>query len=355
MTRSKTLWLSLFALLAIAACSNGDEISFFSLGTDVSITIYGVGGDTAQAVDTLLPSRYERLGRDWYPWADGELAAVNSGIAEGKSNIELSPSLARIVDRARDIEVLSHGRFNAGIGRLTELWELHDLPETLERPPSRDEIRRAKRGASLISVDLDGSNLVRANRNTMIDLGGIAKGAIIRDTFGLLEEQGVSDAIVNIGGDLGVMGKREARIGIQSPHDADVIAGLNIVGGEAVMTSGSYERYVEIDDQRYPHVIDPRTGHPVQHTVSVTVIDKDAMLADASATALMVAGVDEFEQTVRGLGLTYALLIGASGELCLTQAMAERLDWLADEGREHIAAVAEGSASSACFSGRNGG
>ena len=165
----------------------------------------------------------------------------------------------------------------------------------------------------------------------MLDLGGIAKGAILEDSATLLAGLGIDSAIVNIGGDLIVIGEsdgRSAHIGILSPFEAEAIASIDVFGGETIVTSGNYERFVEIGGRRYPHTLNPRTGLPVDHTASVTVVHADAMLADAAATALMVGGAAEFEQLTEALGLRYALLIDASGELSLTDEMDNRLNWL---------------------------
>ena len=93
------------------------------------------------------------------------------------------------------------------------------------------------------------------------------------------------------------------------------------------MTSGNYERFIEIDGKRYTHIFDPRTGYPVEHTASVTVVDTDPVLADAAATALLVGGPNEFDEIVAMMDLTYALLIDTQGDIRLTPAMAERLHW----------------------------
>ena len=167
----------------------------------------------------------------------------------------------------------------------------------------------------------------------MIDLGGIAKGAILEDCIRVLLQQGISDAIVDIGGDLTVHGNikgKPAHIGVRSPVADDPIASIDIVDGETIVTSGSYERYVEIAGRRYTHILDPQSGYPVDHTAAVTVVHDDPMLADAAATALMVGGAEEFDALTQALDIDFALLIDASGDLRLTQSMDERLHWLRD-------------------------
>ena len=93
------------------------------------------------------------------------------------------------------------------------------------------------------------------------------------------------------------------------------------------MTSGDYERFFEHDGKRYQHVLDPRTGYPVEHTVSASVVHGDPVLADAAATALLVAGAAEFEELCLSLGLDTALIVTTSGDLRLTRAMEKRFNW----------------------------
>jgi thiamine biosynthesis lipoprotein len=94
-----------------------------------------------------------------------------------------------------------------------------------------------------------------------------------------------------------------------------------------VVTSGDYERYFEFEGRRYQHIIDPRSGYPVRHTASVTVVHTDPILADAAATALVVAGIAEFDQTCAELGIQQAILIDSTGELRLTAGMKRRVNW----------------------------
>ena len=164
----------------------------------------------------------------------------------------------------------------------------------------------------------------------MLDLGGIAKGAILEQFVGILSAAGVLNAIIDIGGDLTVMGHmkgRTARIGVRAPRSEDVLGWIEVLDGETVMTSGDYERFFEHDGIRYQHVLDPRSGYPVQETISASVVHRDPVLADAAATALLVAGPGEFEQLCELLGLEEALIVSASGDLRLTPAMEKRLNW----------------------------
>ncbi len=337
-TRLSPNWLSVSIILTLSAAGCGEvrrdhQLNFFALGTEVTVSLYGVSDAQATRASDTLQSMFADVGHNWYPWRPGELQAINLAISEQHS-FDVSPRLAAVIRRAADIETTSDGRFNAGLGRLTELWGLHDLtrpPARIPDPAAIDTLLDSR--LSVARIQWDGNRLSTTQPALMIDLGGIAKGAILEDCIRVLLQQGISDAIVDIGGDLTVLGNikgKPAHIGVRSPVANDPIASIDIVDGETIVTSGSYERYVKIAGRRYTHILDPQSGYPVDHTAAVTVVHDDPMLADAAATALMVGGAEEFDALTQALDIDFALLIDASGDLRLTQSMDERLHWLRD-------------------------
>ena len=334
--RSSRSWPSPHIAIAVvlAACTPADRDhhhELYAFGTYVSVSFYSISEEKNERGLAQLESLFNEVGANWYPWASGELQRINDAIAAGQT-IAVSRRLQSLILAATDYEQRSRGRFNAGLGRLTELWQLHDLANPPAAIPDAGQLAALLSAApALDSLTWHRDKLTGRNREVMIDLGGIAKGAILEDCRDLLRRLGIDNAIINIGGDLVVIGQvggRAARIGIRSPLADAPVAGLDIAAGEAVFTSGNYERYVEIAGTRYAHVLDPTTGFPVEHTVSVTVVDADPLRADAAATALMVGGADEFDDLVKALRLEFALLIDAGGDASLTTGMRERLEWI---------------------------
>lgn len=330
------------AILLSLACPGCDSQTrdfrhqFYAFGTLLTIDFLDVTESTSAAAIAAVETRISKIDRNWYPWSTragvpfGEIAEINDAIAAGQP-IAVSPVLAALIRRAALLESQTGGRFNPAIGRLTELWGFHDLARLRAAPPDGIEIQKWVAGrASSEYLEWNG-NVLRSNSpDVMLDLGGIAKGSILEQFVTILRENGVDNAIIDIGGDLTVVGTvsgRPARIGIRSPRTDDVLAWLEVAGGEAVMTSGDYERFFEYQGKRYQHVLDPRSGYPVQHTVSATVVHADAVLADAAATALLVAGPDGFDRLCADLGLDVALIVTVSGDLRLTRGMEKRLHW----------------------------
>jgi thiamine biosynthesis lipoprotein len=303
---------------------------FYSFGTLVTIDFFGVSPQSNAAAISAIESRINELDANWYPWREGELQQINAAIAARRS-IAVTATLAELLQRSIALERQSGGRFNPAIGQLTELWGFQDLTAPGTSPPDDLEIRKwLSLGTTSQDLEWDGVLLRSKSPSVMLDLGGIAKGAILEQFVNILGDAGIDNAIVDIGGDLAVVGQvkdRSARIGIRSPRSDDVLGWLEILDGESVMTSGDYERFFEYDGKRYQHVLDPRTGYPVEQTTSATVVHRDPVLADAAATALLVAGAAEFEEVCGLLGLDTALIVTASGDLRLTQAMEKRLNW----------------------------
>ncbi len=337
-----TLKSSVACLLAAALLCGGceqlaeREQTLFAFGTIITVRAYQTSSERFAHAIVALEQEYSVVDIDWYPWAKndsspgGELVAVNQAIAAGRS-ILVEPSLAALIRRASALERLSNGLFNPATGGLTRLWGLDDLlnsPESLPDPVKIQALLDA--GVNTRSLQWHGDTLSSASRDITLDLGGIAKGAILEFSVEILRQHGIHNAIVDIGGDLSVVGTvngRAARIGIRSPIGSGVVGTLSINDGETVATSGDYERYFEIDGRRYQHILDPRTGYPIAHTASVTVVHTDPLLADAAATALLVGGATEFDEICRKLAVSMALLIDASGDLRLTPAMQERVKW----------------------------
>ncbi len=342
--QSKRSWAEhrlVFLLIAglAASCDSqpGDQtLQIIAFGTQVELVTYGGDSEKVRKVGAVIEARYAEVDRDWYPWDReafsglGELQRINAALASGNS-IDVSAELANLIHRAAQIEQLSQGKFNAGIGRLTKLWGFDDVWREDWKPPLADavsELIAAEPGSRHLLWH--GNTLSSRSTVTQIDLGGIAKGAILGLTVAILREGGINDAIINIGGDLTVLGTvhgRAARIGIRSPLASKMLAWLDVADGETVVTSGDYERYFEFEGRRYQHILDPETGFPVRHTASVTVVHTDPILADAAATALVVAGIDNFDQTCAALGIQQAILIDSTGELRLTAGMASRVNW----------------------------
>jgi thiamine biosynthesis lipoprotein len=167
-----------------------------------------------------------------------------------------------------------------------------------------------------------------------LDLGGYAKGYALDRAAEILRKQGIHNALINIGGNvlaMGTHGTRAWRIGIQHPRKPGPIATLELHDSEAIGTSGDYQRYFELDGKRYCHLIDPRTGYPVQGVEAVTILthgEHAGLLSDAASKPLFISGASNWLNAARQMQLEDALLIDDKGVVHFTAAMQKRLKFI---------------------------
>jgi thiamine biosynthesis lipoprotein len=314
------------AALALAACGPQETETrhrFMAMGTLVEVAVYGVPAAEAEAAAAEVEALFHELHRAWQPQGDGALGRLNETLAAAPTATfasvaaDVDPDLGALITAATRLATVTDGLFDPAIGSLVQLWGFGSAEGVPAAPPP----------AEAIAAWLE-------TRPLQFDLGGFAKGVAVDRAIELLRARGIEHAIVNAGGDLraiGRKGERPWRIGIRAPRDAaGVMAALETGDDEAVFTSGDYERFFDYEGRHYHHILDPRTGYPAAGLVSVTVLHTDAGLADAAATALMVAGPEAWPEVAAQLGLEAVMVVREDGAIELTPAMQPRL-WFTDE------------------------
>jgi len=321
-------------VLFLGACSQEQDPvyhdQFFAFGTLVDITLYDVEPQLAITLSEALEQRFNELHSHWHAWQPGALTSLNEQLARRQTAI-VDPSLLPVLKEANRLSQQSSGLFNPVIGKLVTLWGFHDNALPIGTLPDKDAIDALLRQAPSVS-DLTQQDAQLSTRNPAVqyDLGGFAKGLAIDYAIEQLKAAGVKNAIINAGGDLraiGQHGDRPWRIGIRNPREPGILASIEITGDSSVFTSGDYERFFEVDGQRYHHIIDPRTGYPATGAISVTVIHDNAATADAAATAIFVAGTEGWIETARNMGIKYVMLIDSNENIHINPAMQSRLQF----------------------------
>lgn len=294
-----------------------DQIRSRELGVmGTSLEIEAIGPDPEQldrAIDAAVVElrRVEDLMTDWRP---SPLTRLNDAAGEGPQ--EVPPELARLIARGIEIGKLTDGAFDityAGVGRL---WDFKRQPPVLP-DPAAIEAGLANVGYERIRVDLDEST-VELPAGMRIGLGGIAKGYGVDRAMGVLLDHGVEHGIVNAGGDLKALGRKQGKlweIAIKHPRDRERVLAVIPLSNTCLVTSGDYERFFEVDGVRYHHILDPRTGYPARGCMSATVTAPDAAFADALATALAVLGPGRGLAIVEEMPRVEALLVDMQGEV----------------------------------------
>ncbi len=290
------------------------------MGSRFEITAVHSDEATAWRAVEAAYAEIDRLEAMISSWRDSsETSAVNRGA--GGEPVEVSAELLHLIGRALKVSALTDGAFDITFGGVGQLWNFKD--ETPELPdPKAVEAALTHVGYQRVRLDRD-SGTVRLEHGMRIGFGAIGKGFAANRAARVLRERGIKAGVINAGGDLLAFGRRETggpwTVAIADPLDRDSTFARLAVSDGAVVTSGDYESFFEIDGVRYSHILDPRTGYPVRQLRSVTILCPDAELADALATAVSVLGKE------RGLGLVNrlegveALVVDARGEIHVSE------------------------------------
>ena len=305
----------------------------FVFGTRVEVLIAGLDEARARPAAAAVLREFDRLHRTYHAWQPSELGDLNEAIAAGRTHT-VSAEMASIIADAQRLAALSGGTFDPGIGRLIALWGFQS-EEFGPAPPDAAAIaawRQVRPG--IADLRLEGSSVSSRQREVALDLGGYLKGYALDRAAAILRERGVGNALVNIGGNVMAIGDRNGeawRVGIQHPRQPGPLATVRLSDGEAIGTSGDYQRYFEADGRRYCHLLDPRSGAPVMHTQALTVLVSPrpaaGTLSDAASKPLFIAGAAWPEMAER-FAIEQVLRVDADGRIQVSEKLLRRLEFV---------------------------
>lgn len=332
--RALVLILTLHAslLTLVSGCGQQPLTSqeSFVFGTRVEVLIYGAPQVQASAAAAEVLREFDRLHHAYHAWQPSELTALNEAIAQGRP-LEVSDELAALIRNAQIIVAQGGYLFDPGIGHLIGLWGFQndEFKAVLPDPEKLQSWREAH--PSMGDLHLDGNYVSSRNNMVALDFGGYLKGVALDRAAALLKARGIDNALINIGGNvmaLGSKGGKPWRVGIQHPRSTAPLATLDLRDGEAIGTSGDYQRFFEIDGRRYCHLLDPRSAAPSPGTQAVTVLIppgvEAGMRSDALSKPIFIAGEKWREQAQRH-GVEQVLRIDANGVVYVTEALSKRL------------------------------
>lgn len=218
--------------------------------------------------------------------------------AAGQEAVKVDKRTFEVIELAVAQAKASQGKFDISIGAVTNLWQ---IGSEKARVPEASEIEAALPHIDYRRIQLDKEKqTVRIEEGMALELGAISKGYIADQVKALFRKRGISTAIINLGGNVVVMGtspKNEDgwQVGVQDPDSTrGATVGAVPVTDRSIVTSGIYERYLEDNGNIYHHIMDPETGYPVDNNISgVTVFTKESVQGDALSTTLFLLGIEE--------------------------------------------------------------
>lgn len=313
-------------LISLSGCgsfTNTQPISRtdFAFDTVITITVYDRKDLPAQEACFTLAKHFEALFSRTLPESD--VARINA--AKGKP-VTVSRETIELLSIALSYAELSKGAFDPTIGALSSLWDFTSGKKEL---PSEEAIQGAVKSVDYrkVSIDPDALRVSLQDPDARLDLGGIAKGYIADRMKEELQKYGVKHAIINLGGNVLVLGNRKGggdyRIGIQKPfaEEGTPITELPLSDGSLV-SSGIYERYFEKDGMIYHHILDTKTGYPIRNNLlSVTIRSKKSVDGDALSTICLALGLEEGLSLIETLPDTEAVFITDDYQLHATSGL----------------------------------
>ena len=229
--------------------------------------------------------------------------------------ITVSKDTIKIIKRSVYFSGLSGGLFDITICPVTNLWDFEGT--TL---PDRKEIEEAIKNVNYERIKTDGEKVFLDG--TEIDLGGIAKGYIADKLLSFFKEKNVADGIINLGGNVIVFGNKEKSVGIAKPFSENEIVAKVKLKNKSIVTSGTYERFIDIDGKIYHHILDPKTGYSCETDLnSATVIGDTSLDLDALSTICILLGKEKATKLIEQTENTEAVFIDKQGKLTYTKGL----------------------------------
>lgn len=318
--------LCLFCILALAACGSGKQPQLELTGTALGTTFKVAIVDAPQTLDEAALesqvvaslSHVDTLASTWRE--DSELSSLNAN--PSIDWMLVSAELCDMLDRALEVSEITDGAFDVTVGPLVNLWGFGpDGPVT--EPPSDDAIATAMAAVGHDKIEADcEAKLVRKDvAELYIDLSGWAKGHAVDELAMLLDDAGLENYLVEIGGEIRVKGYNSEgldwALAVEAPAMAERLPQAVVrLTNTSIATSGDYRNYFEYDGSYYSHTIDSRSGRPVTHNLAaVTVVHPSAAYADAMATALLVLGPEAGPELAGKLDIAAYFLVREASEI----------------------------------------
>jgi len=287
------------------------------MGCDFKITVVASGEvDSKKYIDIAISEikRIEHLISSWDKNSQTTLINNNAGI----NPVKVDGELIELIERSIAISKFTDGAFDISFASMDKIWKFDGSVTVM---PSKEKVKGSveKVGFENIIMNKQKSTVFLKKKGMKIGFGGIGKGYAADKAKSLLINKGVTAGIVNASGDLTTWGKQPSgkpwQVGVKNPLNKDKIFSWFSVENRAVVTSGNYEKYIMINEKRYSHIINPKTGYPSQEIISVSIFAPKAELADALATSIFVMGTEKGLDFVNQIATVDCIIVTDNGKI----------------------------------------
>jgi thiamine biosynthesis lipoprotein len=297
--------LAIFFVLIVGGCSSKSKEYVYNegkvFGTFYHFVYDGGAGDKHDEIKALLESFNKSL-------STYDTLSTISRFNRGEKDVVADPYFTRVFNTAAEVSEKSNGAFDMTVAPLVNAWGFgfSKMDQVTDQV-----IDSLKQFVGMQYVSIKNGFVVSTKTGVMLDASAIAKGYGVDVVAEFLKDKGVSNYMVEIGGEVVTAGVNPKgnlwRIGIDKPVDDPMVINRELqliiqISGKGLATSGNYRNFYVKDGKKFAHTINPKTGYPVQHSLlSASIIANDCMTADAYATACMVIGLDESMALIESL------------------------------------------------------
>lgn len=315
-----TFFILIFFVLIIG-CKNSksdkiNNVKFWGMGTSLEVIYVGDSNKILEKEIIDYIRKFEKEAS--YQNPNSYISKINNEAFEKET--EIPDYLCKIIEISIEYAKLTNGAFDITYKSQGFLWD-----KKTDKKPSQEEINEYLKlvGVQNIVLDCKKNTIKFINNGTKIDVGGVAKGWSVDETGKILKKYNYNNFLINFGGQILICGKKNSenwKIGIQNPFDSEKILKaltFNDNNCHALSTSGDYNRFFDKEGKKYSHIIDPKTGLPVEGGHSITVIGENSTIVDILSTAVSVKNkdIDFIKETAKKFNVTIYTLTGADVEL----------------------------------------
>lgn len=307
--RNLLFFIIVFLLLLSGCVERPLEITKTRGLMDTFVTITVIDSDSRKAEDAINSAfkeieRVEELLSAYRK--DSEVFQLNErGFLNNASN-----DLIYNLKKSQYYFELSDGAFDITVQPILDLYK--DSFQNKKRPPTSQEINETLKLVGYQNMEVKGNSVKFLKKGMKITLGGIAKGYAVDRAIEILKKKGIKHALINAGGDIRAIGEKENnkpwKIALENPRNKSEYITIISLDNCSVATSGDYERYFD-PEKKFHHIVNPKTGYSADELISVTIITKKAIDADALATSVFVLGPQKGLQLIENLDGVEGLLI----------------------------------------------
>lgn len=331
--RRNFIWLGLFFLALVigvgiwrSADNREASQAEFLMGTYMEIRAFGRRAPTA--VERCFVRLQEIEDRMTANSLDSEIATINQ--KAGQEAVTVSEDTFFVIEKALRYAELTGGKFDPTIQPVVKLWQI-GTDEARVPAPAEIEAKLPLVDYRAVELDATQKTVYLPQAGMGLDLGGIAKGYAADEAVAILKAHGVKKALINLGGNIYVLGtnpnNESWKIGIQDPEEErNQYIAILAVQDATLVTSGPYERFLEVDDQVYHHILDPATGYPADTgLLSVTIVTTKSIDADALSTSVFALGREAGLELINSLAEVEAVIIDDEYRVFATAGIRQQL------------------------------